>query len=99
MDERLINGVSEYVKREVMPNISDAGTKIVISTAIAAVKRDPSVLPALEMINETWIDALMESVKEYGSVSITIPKIPLISPAESKLTFTASDLERLKQYI
>ena len=102
-NEQFVSGLLNFVKHEVIPNVSDNQTKMMIGTMMFAANRNPSILnPLLNVYGmdpELMIDSLSDSIHEYGNVVITIPKIPLISPAEQTLSFNSSDLEKLKQYI
>lgn len=48
---------------------------------------------------EDLISALKHTAEECGYIPINIPSIPLISPNEKTLKFSAGDVEKLKKYI
>ena len=45
------------------------------------------------------MDAMQESVEQYGSFPIQVPAIPLLSPHEITLTLDARDVEALRRRI
>lgn len=48
---------------------------------------------------ESIIDAVRQAVDECGELTIKIPPVRFISPEEKTLTFKASDISSLKQYL
>lgn len=48
---------------------------------------------------ESLIDAVRQAVNECGELTIKIPPVRFISPQEKTLTFKASDISSLKQYL
>lgn len=48
---------------------------------------------------ESIIDAVRQAVDECGELVIKIPPVRFISPEEKTLTFKASDISSLKQYL
>ena len=48
---------------------------------------------------ESLIDAVRQAVNECGELTIKIPPVRFISPQEKTLTFKASDISNLKQYL
>ena len=45
------------------------------------------------------VDAVTKSIRQYGSFPITVPAIPLISPAGFTLSLTADDIDAMKRKI
>ena len=43
--------------------------------------------------------ALTRAMEAQGGLLVTIPAIPLISPHEKTMNFTANDIRTLKRYI
>lgn len=49
---------------------------------------------------DSFLKAIKESVKKYGgAIAVTIPPIPLLSPAEKELKFDESDIDTMLEYI
>ena len=48
---------------------------------------------------EDVIDAIRQAINDCGELVIKIPAIKFLSPEEKILSFTASDISSLKQYI
>ena len=48
---------------------------------------------------ESLIDALRQAVNECGELTIKIPPVRFVSPQEKTLSFKASDISSLKQYL
>ena len=49
---------------------------------------------------DSFLKSVKESVKKYGgAIAITIPPIPLLSPAEKELKFDESDIDAMLAYI
>ena len=48
---------------------------------------------------EMFIDALRQSVNEYGELVVKIPPVKFVSPEEKVLRFNANDISNLKQYL
>lgn len=48
---------------------------------------------------ESLIDAVRQAVNECGELTIKIPGVRFVSPQEKVLTFKASDISNLKQYL
>ena len=111
---QLINGFVDYIETEVIPQVEDKPTQIIVSVAAKAVKANPaladtllgnSMLKALLDENEDGYEigglfaSLKDSIKQYGPFPIDIPPIPLISPVDKTLTFTESDVSELQRRI
>ena len=111
---RLVNGIADYVENEVIPQIEDKPTQIVISVAVKSILANPklidpifnnSIFSSLLSKNkdgyelEGLFNAIEESVKQYGPFPIVIPPIPVISPIEKTLSFTDSDVQEIKRRI
>lgn len=113
--DQIINGVVSFMETEVIPQISERGTQIVLSVAVNTVKKNTKLLDSLfenQMVKTVLdknpdgtyeIDGLMEaieeSIKQYGPFPVEIPPIPLISPTEDIFRFSESDIADLKRHI
>lgn len=112
--QQIISGIVKYTKNEVLNKIVDKPLKMIIATVVAMMETNPKILdnvfnnPMLSsMLYEEdgmyEIDELMEVVEdimnEYGEFHVTIPAIKFISPMEKELSFGASDIKKLREYI
>lgn len=111
---QISNGVNQFLRSEVIPHIQDAGTKTVVGAFTFALARNPGMIEAVlkNGIMSTILSAdggmyetddlfaaVTDSVREFGGLQVTIPQIPLISPATRTLTFGISDIECLKRMV
>lgn len=49
---------------------------------------------------DSFMKSIRESVKKFGgTISVTIPAIPLLSPAEKELKFDEDDIDSMMSYI
>lgn len=113
--DQIINGVVSFMETEVIPQVSERTTKIVLATAVLTIKKNTKLLDSIfenQMVkmvldkdaDDTYeIDGLMESIseslKQYGPFPVEIPPIPLISPSEDIFRFSESDIADLKRHI
>lgn len=113
--DQIINGVVSYMETEVIPQVSERTTKIVLATTVSLIKKNTKLLDSIfenQMVkmvldkdaDDTYeIDDLMESIseslKQYGPFPVEIPPIPLISPSEDNFRFSESDIADLKRHI
>ena len=112
--DQIVSGVSAYISTEVIPNIGDKATQIVVSIAAKAVKANSGLVDA--MFNHPVVKSLLhedggkyeidelfkyikESVDEYGPFPVTIPAVPFISPEEKTLSFDADDITKIKKKV
>lgn len=112
---QLARGSADYVLNEVAPNIPDMGMRFAATMFANSLKNNPALLdkalasPAMTMLVipgeqgtldvEPALNAIGDTLKQYGQLTLTIPSIPLISKGEKTLSFTASDIEKLRSYI
>lgn len=110
---QIMIGIVEYVRNDVIRQIPDVNLKLIVGTMMyAAVNRSDniiriidsnSIVSAFKFDDGYDVDALSDSLKrsitEYGSISVTIPSIPLISKAEKTISFGVDDVDRLRQRI
>lgn len=45
------------------------------------------------------MNALKNSLNKCGTVAVTIPVIPLLSPESKELKFNSADIDRIEQYL
>lgn len=111
---QLINGIASYIENEVIPQVKDKPTQIVVSIAIRAIQANPALADTLfsHPFVKTLLDengegleidglfgAIEESVRKYGPFPLEIPAIPIISPVEKTLSFSESDVAEMKRRI
>lgn len=112
---QLSNGIICFLQNEVVQNVPDNGLKIILGTFIFSMKRDPRILDKYLFGNafvsmlldeengcydvNALCDDVSKAIKEYGSLTFRVPSIPLLSKDEKTLSFGASDVQRLKEYI
>lgn len=106
--EQVINGLISYADNEVMSKLPTSG-KWVMGTAIglATTKannlvetlKTNTIVQMLGIVDEkgmidveSLINAMKQSADKYGNISVDVPMI-------GKLTFTSSDVDRLRTYI
>lgn len=106
--EQFINGILVYAEKEVIPALPTIG-KWGIGAGIILAKNQAdtiitnlannNIVKTLGVVNDSGeIDverlayALKQSAEQYGNVQINVPVV-------GTLTFTSSDIEKLKHYI
>ena len=112
---QLARGSAEYVLNEVAPHIPDMGMKFAATVFANSLKTNPALLdkvlssPAMTMLIipgeqgaldvEPALNAIGDTLRQYGQLTLTIPSIPLLSKGEKTMSFTASDIDKLRSYI
>ena len=104
--KQFVIGLSNYIDDEIIPKLPTSGKWAMSTFSIIVLKRSEGLIESLgnvEMIKQLKLienenvdtdilcDALSESAKKYGDLSITIPMVGL-------LTFNYDDICKLKQY-
>lgn len=112
--EQIVNGLVSYVENEVLPQIEDKPTQIILSVAVKAVKANktlvdsvfehPLIKSLLVQEGENYeinglFNAVEESVRQYGEFPVYIPPIPIISPKEQTMKFKGEDVAEIKRRI
>lgn len=112
--DKISNGIAEYIHHEVIPHIPDAKVKTMLGAVVFALRRNPEMTATLmnnpiiasvvkcndgEYDLSIALDAIAESVREYGNLEVTIPRIPFLMAEEKTMSFSASDIERLRSYM
>lgn len=113
--QQIAQGVSNYVKTEIIDKISDKPFKIILAIGISAIEKNPELLD--EFLDNSLVSSLLKksddgtydinemldiietAVGDYGSFPVTVPPIKFISPDEKELDFTANDVRKLRTYI
>lgn len=111
---QIVNGAVNFAKSEVVNKITDKPLQMILATCISALDVNPSIADSFlnnqivaqflreengEYDIETAFDAVEKTLNEYGDFPVTIPAIKFISPTEKTLTFSVSDIKKLKNYI
>lgn len=112
---QLARGSADYVLNEVAPNAPDMGLRFTATMFANSFKTNPALLdkalshPAMSMLIipdeqgaldvEPALNAIGETLRQYGQLTLTIPSIPLLSKGEKTLSFTKSDVDKLRTYI
>lgn len=110
----IINGVIRYIRSEVIGKITDKPLKMVLAACVSAIEMNSSLVDSIftndivtmilpskdgEYDLDNIFEILEKTITEYGDFPVTIPPIKFISSSEKQLTFTSSDIHRLKTYI
>ena len=110
----IINGIVKFIEND-MSKVSGAmSSKIIVLFIKNIIKKNENILDAFFdsqfskfLIIEKdgkydispLIDTVKETINEVGSVSINIPKIPLILPNGDELKFRIDDINNIYNYI
>lgn len=112
--KQLLKAFIKYVKREVIPGVTDKSLRMVLSAGLYAIDAKPDIVnpiftnPFVSALlqgdddrydTETLFTALTNVANEFGGIPIVIPPIKFITANESKITFTESDIKTLKRYV
>lgn len=112
---KLIAGLAEYIDRELIAKIDDRPLRIMIATAVATIRKNPAaadmilshpvVAAMLAQDADGNIDAriftqaLKCSLDRHGSLTISVPPIPMLSPQGITITMDAGDVAKIEEYI
>lgn len=111
---QITTGTANFLRSEIIPKIPDKGFKVVLETAAAMVEMSPKIVdrvfqsPMVALLiqgNDGLYDleyleaALTKAMEAHGGLTVTVPAIPLVSPTEKTMTFTAADIRTLMRYI
>lgn len=112
---QILIGVAEFIQRDVIGSITDVPLKLILGAVAYRMRFNPDSFDSLVFDNtaakvllvetgggydlDATLNGVLNSLQSYGSLTITVPAIPLISKTEKALTFNAQDVERLKQMI
>ena len=113
--DKLILGLAEYIDRELITKIDDRPLRIMIATAVSAIKRNPSgadaivahplVAAMLAADGEgnydvrSFTQALKDAIARHGNLTINVPPIPMLSPQGITISLDSSDVANLEGYI
>ena len=112
--KQLLKAFIKYVKKEVIPGISDRSLRMVLSAALYAIDAKPDIVnpifsnPLVAALlqgegdrydTDVLFTALTNVANEFGGIPIVIPPIKFITSSESTITFTESDISTFKRYV
>ena len=107
--EQILSGLEKFVVNDVISKIQDRALCIVLDTMLGLLERRPEMLdklidnPVFKVEGgydvDTIADVVKGSIKKLGAFPVVFPAVPLISPAEKILSFSADDIDALVAYI
>lgn len=113
--QQIVNGIIKYINAEVINKIPDKPLKIALAIGVSMIDKKPEVIDAFfeddrisKILNKkddgTYdigeiIEVIENTLAQYGDFPIKIPPIKFISPTEKELSFSTSDIRKLKDYI
>lgn len=113
--DQIVNGVLSFAEVEVVPQIGDKATQILIAIFVKAAKANPKLADSLfeNHMLKTFLKAdeegyydideafgyITEALHQYGPFPVEIPAVPFISPSEKTLSFNESDISEIKKRI
>lgn len=113
--QQIVNGATRYINEEVINKITDKPLKIALAVGVSMIDRKPEIINAFfeddrisKILNKkddgTYdireiTEAIEKTLAQYGDFPVKIPAIKFISPTEKELSFSTSDIRRLREYI
>lgn len=111
--QQMINGVSRYVKNEVLGKITDRPFRVGMAAAVSILEAKPQLADKLlenEMVSWFFechddmccidnLEVIARTLDEQGDIPIRIGGIKFISPEDKELLFSGNDIRKLKDYI
>ena len=107
--EQILSGMEKFVVNDVISKIQDRALCIVLDTALGFLKRRPELIgkwidnPLFKTDGGYDVDTIADVAKgrnkKLGAFPVVFPAVPLISPAEKILSFSADDIDALVAYI
>lgn len=113
--QQIVNGTIKYIKDEVINKVTDKPFKIALAVGVSMAEKKPEIVDKFfdddtisKILNkrsdETYdieeiTEILEKTLNEYGDFPVKIPAIKFISPTEKELSFSSSDIRKLKSYI
>ena len=107
---QIAHGLANYVRGDLLQVVPDMPLRIALGTIARMVETNPTVIdrfltsPAMAMIVPAGdggydiipaLNALRDTMRETGALTLTIPSIPLITKGEQTMTFSPSDIDNL----
>lgn len=112
--KEIANGVAKFISNDILNDVGDKHLRFVLCMAKEALQNNPDVidrflgspLVANVLKNEdddydvdSFARTLRNVLSAYDSFSISVPAVPVFAPKENSLKITASDIDRLLEYI
>lgn len=111
--DQIARGFAKFLHEDVIPNVGDSATQIVLGIAASAMDVNPKLLDKVlenEMLTaiakvgnnynlSTLQKAAESAIDKYGKLTITIPGIKFVSPDDKILQFGSDDVKRLVSHI
>ena len=113
--DKIATGMARYIRSEMMPKIPDRGFRVVLDAAAAMMEINPRIVESMLSSSltaavlrrtedglydvETVSEALAQAAESQGGLPVVIPAIPLISPTEKSLNFSANDIRAIARSI
>lgn len=113
--QQIVNGATRYINEEVISKITDKPLKIALAVGVSIIDKKPEIINAFfdddkvaKILNrkddDTYdigeiVEAIEKTLAQYGDFPIKIPAIKFISPTEKELSFSTSDVRKLREYI
>ena len=112
--QQVINGLTRYVKNEMLNKITDRPFKMGMATVISLLETNPHLADKIldndliemvfasknkDMYEIDNLEVVARTLDEHGDLPIHIGGIKFISPEAKELVFSGNDIRRLKDYI
>lgn len=113
--QQIVNGTTRYINEEVINKITDQPLKIALAVGVSIIDRKPEIINAFfdddrisKILNKkddgTYdigeiTEVIEKTLSQYGDFPVKIPAIKFISPTEKELSFSTSDIRRLREYV
>lgn len=113
--QQIVNGATRYINEEVINKITDKPLKIALAVSVSMIDRKPEIINAFfeddrisKILNKkddgTYdigeiTEVIEKTLAQYGDFPVKIPAIKFISPTEKELSFSTSDIRKLREYI
>ena len=112
--QQILNGTANYIREEMISRIPDKGFRVILEALAAIVQMAPqsiesffenpmlaTVMQEKEGLYDLSIleSALTKATEAHGGLTISVPKIPLLTKDEKELTFSANDIKSIIRHI
>lgn len=113
--QQIVNGTTKYINEEVINKVTDKPLKIALAIGLSMIDKKPGIIDEffdndkVEKILNKRVDGTYDigeitevvekTLAQYGDFPIKIPAIKFISPTEKELSFSTSDVRKLREYI
>ena len=112
--DKLIQGVCNYVRNDILPVIQNNNLKFILATGLSSLEVNPDManvllenpLVKVALVEKNGMydiakakEILKKTIKECGDFTITIPPIKFVLPEEQQMKFTSTDVDALFSYM